>query len=240
MQNTKTGLKSVFDFKKDKGKLMDFFNYVNYGTKYLRHAVVALVFLFLGIISFYIFGYYKNYKQQVAEVALYSALDEYKNALSQQNVQLWSNVEKAFAAGYKAHSGTTLAPVFLSYQADALLNQNDIKEALNIMSKAVDLLSYDNPLYYEYAVKYAMMQIDSKDEMLSKKGLDQLEKLAGAAKNPLKDMTTYYLANYLINVDAQKAKNLLMDLASKTPENEDMLDDSNWSVLAANQLEVMR
>ncbi len=160
-------------------------------TKIVMGSLIALTAIAL---SYGIFSYYKNSLSQKAhEVfvqrynefeALYPAFDnDQATQLSQQLTQ--------DAAAYK---WSPYGGFFLALQAEVLQYSDKKQEALATMEKAVSsLTSVDPVLYYSYATKLALMQLDSVEPAMQTKGRQSLEKLAALAKNPMRDMALFYL-----------------------------------------------
>lgn len=110
---------------------------------------------------------------------------------AKQDPKKWADVAAACNAGYDQNSSSKLAPLFLIYRADALVAQGDNAQAMTVMQDGIAKMSSSSPLRSLYAVKLALMKIDSADQSMKAAGMQELEKLAqqdvaGA------DMAAYY------------------------------------------------
>lgn len=203
-----------------------------FNNKYLTSKNIllflGLVALVLTIILGYIL-YSKNYNQKAFEMFSESVV-EYQKALGSGSSQDFANAERAFAASYKAYNKSTVSPFMLSYQADAALRSGNQKEAIDLMQKALNAIELNSPVYYLYATKLALMQLDSNDESVKVQGKDLLEKLSKIFNNPYKDMASYYLGYQVwVAGDFDSAKKYWQVLAQAG-------QDSIWAALASSKL----
>ncbi|MFH1643674.1 MAG: hypothetical protein ABIA74_00665 [bacterium] len=127
----------------------------------------------------------------------------------------WSKVEELFKRAYENNKSAGLAPIFLAYQSEALLNQDKLKEATDILKKSVGFIS-DKDLKSYYQVKLALMQIDSGDESLKQGGIAILKELAVNDKCAANDRALYHLGDYYWqNKNFDEAKNYWNQLILK-------------------------
>lgn len=134
-------------------------------------------------------------KNAHALVLFAQSIDELQKAFQADPAQLSQallDAENAFAAAYKAEPGSSLAPFALAYQAVALQQQGKEAEAVELLEKALGLMSRTSPLYYAYALKLALLKIDATDITVQLAGRSALEKYASDMHNPLRDMALYY------------------------------------------------
>jgi tetratricopeptide (TPR) repeat protein len=107
----------------------------------------------------------------------------------------WESVSKQFYESYKDNKSSSIAPMFQAFQSEALINLGKLEEAISSLAKSIK----DMPKGYlkeYYHVKYALMQLDSKDEKHNTEGLKTLEKFALNQKCLVHDQATYYLGLY--------------------------------------------
>ena len=102
--------------------------------------------------------------------------------------------DRAFFAGAEAHRSSVLYPYFLAFQADALIRLGKITDAARQLDKAIKAMDRQHPLYYLYALKAALVKIDTQDAELEKQGRAELDALSSDRANPLEDMALYYSA----------------------------------------------
>ena len=127
----------------------------------------------------------------------------------------WTKVENLFRKGYEDNKSSGLAPIFLSYQSEALLNMGKHLDAISILKKAIDLIPSNEVKSY-YQVKLALMQIDSEDKKMLSDGIAILKELAVDDKCVAHDRALYQLGNYYWNnKNFDEAKNYWNQLILK-------------------------
>jgi hypothetical protein len=155
----------------------------------------ALFFAVLSILaaSFYGYRWYGARQERAAYKDLAESIDAYEriSTLADAQKELMDS-ERAFHVGAEAHRSSVLYPFFLAFEADALTRLGKVQEAAVLLDKAVKLMDQKNPLYYLYALKAALVKIDTQDATLKKEGRVSLDSLASMAANPLQDMALYY------------------------------------------------
>lgn len=195
-------------------------------------SIVGLIF---GVTVLAYFGYklYFNRYERSAHKDLSNTIDEfYKKLSGNTNQAVWADLERAFATGAKRYSRSNLLPYFLAFQADAAIAQNKLKEAIELMSSSVSKISKDNPIYYSFAIKLALMKSDSSEAVFKKQAIEDLQNLSQDNKNPLKDMALYYLAlEYLNNNEKEKSQKTLASILDSSDKN------SYWYFMAKQKAE---
>ena len=171
--------------------MKDFFYFIQNYQKELLGSLVLVITVAGGT---YYYHYSRLQREAQAHVALSETLYEFNRALRDQAT--WEEVGLAAHTGYRQHKNSSLAPCFISIQAEAAIHKGDMDEARNLLDTALHDISSSSPLYYPLKLKYARMLIDSKDENLSYKGFQDLEKLAQDTSNTVQDAALYYLGNY--------------------------------------------
>ena len=155
----------------------------------------AVIFAVVVLLTGGWFGYrwYQVGKERAAYRELAESIDSYARVttLADANEQLMDS-DRAFLAGAEAHRSSVLYPFFLAFQADTLIRLGKINEAATQLDKAVKAMDQQHPLYYLYALKAALVKIDTKDATLEKEGRAELGRLASNEVNPLQDMALYY------------------------------------------------
>ena len=211
-------------------------------TPQARKAAGALVlgaFAILILLGFWWgYSYFAKQKEKEAQKTLASCIELYDQAIGASETSIpWSTVETACKRAYDAHSNSNLAPYFLAYQAEALSKQNKNDEAIAIMTQMMHAMSKNSPLYYVYATKLALMQIDSADSAVHTQGLKQLEELALDINNQQRDEALYYVGLYYWHLnDMSKVKEVWQTLAELPTSPEDV---SPWMQLASERLAVL-
>jgi predicted Zn-dependent protease len=189
-------------------------------------------------VSYWGYQLYAGNREKNAQKELAACMELYEKAAGAgEMATLWPSVEMACKLGHERYSGSSLAPYFLSYQADALIKQNKMDEAITIMNEMVHALSPRSPLYHVYATKHALMQMDATDNAVRAAGLLALEKLAADTNNEQRDEALYYLGLYhWHNNDASQAKEAWQTLMSLpgSPEY-----NSPWISLVTERLKLL-
>lgn len=163
--------------------------------KQLYAGATVLIAAALAGATWYGYTWYKNNLEHTAYKDLAESIDGFiKTRDNAEGPSKWVDVERGFAAGAARNTSSKLHPYFLVYEADALHEQGKQKEAIVLMDKAVHALARTNPLYYLYALKSALMKIDTSDEALQKQGRQELSTLAQDAANPLQEKARSYSA----------------------------------------------
>lgn len=161
--------------------------------KRLSYGALVVVGLGLAASAFYGYRWYQAGKERAAYKELAGSIDSYERItmLADSEKEL-TDSERAFRAGSEAHSSSALHPFFLAFEADALLRLGKVTEAAQQLDKAVKAMDKQHPLYYLYAIKAALVKIDTQDATLGKQGRAELDTLGSMAANPLQDMALYY------------------------------------------------
>ncbi len=185
----------------------------------------GLIFVLAGLLTLGYVGY--GWYRGGVERAAYKELAETIDAYSRIQDDELSDSERAFAAGAKEHRSSVLYPFFLSFQADTLIRQGDLAQGASLLDQAVSAMDQQHPLYYLYALKAALVKIDTKDAELVKKGRQEIDTLAKSKVNPLKDMALYYKA---LDADTQGEHDLARTIYKQIIAHDKK--DSYWYQLA--------
>jgi tetratricopeptide (TPR) repeat protein len=178
-------------------------------TKQLRLIVGGLIAVSAFVGAYYVYGIYIYNRDLRAQASFAEGYELYEAALgvdlssekaSSKEKTLWAEVEMAFNSGYNQFSSSTLAPFFLAFQAEALVRQGKLEDAIQTMKMMLAVLPKRSPFLGIYATKKALMLIDSSDEAQKKEGLEELIRVADDTNNGNRDMALYYLGNYYATV----------------------------------------
>jgi hypothetical protein len=196
----------------------------------------ALVVLTCSALSFTVYKMHINSREQAAQKTFSECLEEYYKMVGGAKIEQWQEIERAFAVGYERHKSANLAPYFLAFQAEALVQQKKQTEALVLMDKLLAALSKSSPLYSNYATKRALMKLDLADEAQQKVGLEELTLLAHDKHNNAKDVALFYLGHYFwSNNDVVAAKKEWTELAAIN--GKDSKYPSVWAQMADMKLQ---
>ncbi|HVX01378.1 MAG TPA: hypothetical protein VHA52_13225 [Candidatus Babeliaceae bacterium] len=183
----------------------------------LKYIIAALVIVIaLGGAGALYYRYHRGLVQK-AQATFSQAFANYQKALQSDNAQEWAQLEELWKVNYQNHRSTLFAPYFLAFQADAALHQGKQEQALRLMDDALINMSKDG-LYYVYAIKRALMQIDSGQAKLQTKGVQNLTALAEDKHIPQQDEAIYYLGyTAWTQQQPQKAQQIWSALLKKEP-----------------------
>jgi hypothetical protein len=163
-----------------------------FSDKNIYYGSVVAALFGLAAAGWYGYTWYKRGQERAAYKSLAETVEGYTKFVGGYNPEKLADSERAFRAGAQAHSSSGLYPFFLFFQADTLIEQDKLKEAVGLLDTALSKMSAKQPLYYEYALKRALVKIDVDDASLQKQGRDELETLMRDGANPSQDMALYY------------------------------------------------
>lgn len=191
-------------------------------TDYILPTFFGIILAIIAAIGYGSYSWYVSSREAYAHRLLTSGLQEFEQALTQDNPQAWQSVTETFAEGYKRAQSSNLAPFFLAFESEALLRQGKTTEARERMQQMMKQLSQKSPFYYTYAIKAAMINIDADDEEIKEQGIKQLTSLAQNMKNPQRDYALYQLGfYYFMHEQTDKAKEyfarLVREFAATSP-----------------------
>lgn len=201
--------------------------------------VVGTLIIFVVIGLWWAYSKYAGRNEQQAQKTLASCIELYEQAAgASATATPWPTVETACKRAHEEYASSVLAPFFLSYQAEALIKQNKIDEAITVMNQMVSSLSKNSPLYYIYATKLALLQTDASDSAVHSQGLKRLEELAADNNNAQRDEALYYLGLYnWQHNDMVKAKDAWQKLAELPVKSQEQA--SPWMQLVSERLNML-
>ena len=184
------------------------------------------------VLSLAIFGYvyYKNrvracaYKDFMAAIQYYDGTVKGKKASSnypgikqfESENDKWVQTEQVFKQGYQSYKNTELAPVFLAFQAEALLNLGKVAQALELLKDVVSKVKSEE-IKDSYKIKIALINMDNKDEKIQNEGLTQLIAIANNDNSVANEIALYQVGSYFWNQKKyNEAKNYWQRLLVKT------------------------
>jgi hypothetical protein len=150
----------------------------------------------------------------------------------------WTEVERVFDDAYQKNKGAGIAPIFLAYKSEALLNLGKRDKAIESLNNAVSYMNKRCATRSYYKMKLALMEIDSDNKTLQAKGLQRLKSIALDQNSYAQDMGLYRLGEYSwYKKDFSEAKNywnqLLLKYGKKTKK------PSWWADLAKEKLRLI-
>lgn len=204
-------------------------------TNYIKYILIALSIAAVATSSFFAYRWYVMYRERSAYKALTQYLDDYRRTRSEQDAD-WSPIEDLFKLGYEQHSSSHLAPFFLAFEADALIQQNKKIEAVKIFDEMISKSSAQDPLLPLFKTKRALVQLDIEDSAAKEAGLQELISLGNDTKNIFNDVALYYLGEYYFVQDKlTEAKQTWQQLVNQQKHEQVMI--SPWAQLAQRKLD---
>jgi hypothetical protein len=110
----------------------------------------------------------------------------------------WEALGHGFARGYVEHSTSSLAPFFLAFQSEVVAHQGLQAEALDLLDRAIAGMRKNTDIRNIYAIKRAVMRLDSENEKISAQGKRELLDLAQDMNNSSQGLAWYHLLEYAI------------------------------------------
>jgi predicted negative regulator of RcsB-dependent stress response len=184
--------------------------------------VIAIIVASVTIVAgWWAYSFYTMKKTQKAHQVFVDCYAEFEKNMSAQKGQArWDDVARAFDIAYQRYGSSVYGPAFLAYKATALIHNDKLEDAIPVMQKAVDLLKHSSLLYPSYALKLALMKIDSTKPSLQQEGQTLLKELADDDKNPQQDAALYYAgAQALLRNDRAAAKTYFGKAVKVGPEH---------------------
>ena len=201
--------------------------------KYARQVALACLLGLALVGVFFLYQWYEGYRTEQAHDALAHAIELFERAEQENTNVLWDEADRAFSQGYSYYSNSTLAPYFLAFQSEIAVRQGDFVRARESMDKAVKAMAPSAPLYVAYALKLALMQIESGNPDLVEKGKKLLHTLAHDVKHSDRDMALYYEGLQLFEQgDRPAAEKVWNSLITSTRGA-----DSIWAQIAQAKLD---
>lgn len=184
---------------------------------YKKEVTIALAAIVIGVIGFVGYRYYRASIERAAHEDLVVALNYFdtpvakdpanksKNLFGSQ-AEKWKEVAFRFNKAYEQNSSSSLAPMFLAYHSEALINLGEHAEAIRSLTEAVKRMPNVYLRGY-FELKLKLLQMDSKDSAVVAQGVKGLQAIALNQKHSAHDQALYRLGQYQwINKKFKEAK----------------------------------
>lgn len=205
--------------------------YNKYYKQYGVYLAILIGALSLGVLGWFGYSWYVKKYEESASKDLSESIDAFYKVFMEKNNVQWDNIEQAFAVSAKRHEKSVLYPYFLAYQAEALIREKKLSQAVNVMDTMLASLDKKQILYPLYAIKRARIKMDMQDPEVQKSGQQELDQLAQDSQNPFQDMAIYYQGLDLwYKNNKEQAQKVWNELISKGKR------DSQWYHMAQNKL----
>lgn len=189
------------------------------GKSYLdKHAYARHITLFVALIAVLgaaVFGYwwYSRQQEQQAHYVFMRGVDVLNQAMQQDSQELWQDALQTFEYGYREYPSSHYAPYFLAYQSDVLRRLGNDNESTATFEQATYLIPKNAPVYYDYAIKLALLLCDDTDVTQVERGKQMLEQLAHNQYNTARDRALFYLAlRYYMDERVHEAQQLWQEI----------------------------
>lgn len=148
----------------------------------------------------------------------------------------WNKVQEIFKDAYNNHKGAGIAPYFLTYQAEALVQLGKFDEAIQALTDAIRLMK-STELKAFYQVKLALIKLDSPKHQ--QEGLTELKKYADDQQGLAHENALYHMGNYYwYKKDFVQARNYWQQLVIKYGLKDARLQ-SGFTELAKSKLRLI-
>lgn len=205
---------------------------------YRKHVLGGLGVLCLAGALMVGYHYHRNNIQRAAHRDLMDVLRYFdlpvgsplplnKEMKFETDEQKWNEVARLFEVGYKKNASSTLAPVFLAFRAESLINLGKHEEAIICLTDTIQKIA-DKRIANYYELKLALIKLDTKNEVYHADGLACLEKIALNKEHFAQDQALYQLGLYFwINKKFDEAKNYWQQFIGKFGDKEDLAPMTN-------------
>ena len=225
-------------------KIRELGNFVGLEDSSSKHLtqVVLVAIVALGVAgSYYGYQMYIQKRESKAYEAFIEVTHAYKkaeeasfrsvmpNKTSTDNLEIiWKDVEVIVDAGYTANSSSYLAPFFLAYKANVMVEQGKpVDEAYEYMKQACAKSSTRSEFHDVLRLKAAKMACDCSDESVQAQGLKDLQAIAQDKKSIANAEALYTLGvYYMMQNDVENAKINFSKIVEEAHQG--LFDSSLW------------
>ena len=218
-----------------------------YSITYLKEALIAILLIVCVGGGYFLNKFYVTYREQQAFVALSEVVESFMQSQrvaqsldpakdKEKITQAWSDTEILLDALYKEHSNSYLAPYFLVFKSQIVLDRDkNLQEAIKIFDQALKNISRTTALGSLYHMKRIKMGFDSADALEQEKSLQKLIEISKNSKDYAYQEALYLLGvYYLAQGDQQKSQESFKALVDA--QDTQALLKSPWARLAEEKL----
>lgn len=200
---------------------------------YAKYGAIALGVAFILTGLFFGHRWYVVYREREAQ----AVLADYMHKAQVDSDASLAAIEMLFQEGAQKQSGSYLEPYFLVFQANTMIKEGKLDDAIGIMEKAIATMSKNNLLLPLFEVKRALMQLDSKVEATKDAGFQKLTELAHNVNNPYADMASFFLGNYYWSEDKLDEATKVWQELIEAQRKQEIVASSPWAQLAQSKLQ---
>ncbi|HJM68456.1 MAG TPA: tetratricopeptide repeat protein [Candidatus Babeliales bacterium] len=214
-------------------------SYVNQ-NKYTQVGTVVFVFLLLSVGGYFGFSWHRANRQLDAQKAFMDSFSSYGKARSLEfrpdaqahKEELWDQVDMDFQAAYDQNKSSSLAPYFVMFRAQAMIEKGEVEAGLELMRSVQKDFGSNSPFSSLYKVTAALVELDN--AKTATQGLASLKALSEDKANQFADMALYYLGEYYSSQgELQKAQVVWDKIINSEPKKlPEYIIPSPWASLA--------
>lgn len=218
-----------------------------YSIKYMREATMGVGLLVVLCAGYFGNNWYVKNREEKAFEALSEVIHLYsqtqqtvfglESSKDQEKIQqAWQDSGLLIEALYKEHSGSYLAPYFLIFNAEVVLQRDgDVDQAITMLDKALPQIEQSSELGGLFHLKRIKMGFDSKDEKVQQQAFKDLVAVSQDKTSCMQEEAMYLLGLYYSSKGQfAKAQETFKELAAM--EDEKALLPSWWVALAQEKL----
>ena len=217
--------------------------------KYAQEVIIGFG-IFAGLVVGYVgYGMHTKKREQQAFGALVEVIDSFEKAerekqydkqKEEQSQNVWQDTELLIDALYKQNENSYLAPYFLIFKSQVMLEQGaSVDEALKILETGLEKISNKSPFYDMYNLKRVLMSFDSADEQVRKNALQDLIVITQDEKGYSFEEASYMLGLYYMSQGNIEGARDLFERLLKFSDKKALLQ-SAWIKLAEEKLESIK
>jgi len=179
-----------------------------YSAKYVKEVMIGLGLLVALGGGYMLNRWYTQHREQKAFEALCEVVVSFNQtqratqgldpAKDQEKIeQSWNDTLLLLDALYKEHMGSYLAPYFLAFKAQVVLEKDhDLAQSMQILDEALPHMSKNSELGSLFHMKRIKMGFDSEDEKVKEQSLHNLMEIAQDASSFAQQEAQYLLGVY--------------------------------------------
>lgn len=202
-------------------------------NRYCRYIILLGLMIGASILLYLGYSTFNKRKLESVSASLMECIMKFNETTSSETPN-WDDVINLCTEKKKIHGSSPLAPYFTFICSDALLKKGNFAESLELMKEVAHSVQ-SNDIAPLIKTKYALMLLDSTDELMRSQGVEKLTALAEDTSNKSSDMAQYHLGRYFFAInDHEKAKEIWVKLVSNTVMT--TIAPSPWVTLAQQKL----
>lgn len=218
-----------------------------YSARYLREVMIGVVVLTALAGGYFLNKFYVQYREEKAFVALSEVVDSFSQSQriaqsldlqkdKEKLTQAWQNTEMLIDALYKEHINSYLAPYFLVFKSQMVLERDgDLQKAIQLLDDALIGIPKNSELGSLYHMKRIKMGFDSHDAAVREKSVHDLIKITQDSNDYAFEEALYLLGVYYLSInDLVKANETFQKLVAGSDKQ--ALLKSPWVKLAQEKL----